>query len=130
MVVKFKTQQLLVVEAQLGNSTNPSPTRAPRRFWWLLCSVGAQQHPSCPAGAQHATMLALIYCLAISVLYVVSLYVWRGVPPDRQHPDTVKARMLGVLLTCCVAWLPTWHMRNQVCANGWVGLSSRTHIHC
>lgn len=58
-------------------------------------------------------MLAVAYCLAISVLYVASLYIWR-VPADRQHPDTVKARMVSVLLTCCVAWLPAWHMHQQV----------------
>jgi hypothetical protein len=58
-------------------------------------------------------MVAVVHCLCISTLYVASLYIWR-VPASRQHPDTIKARMKGVLMTCCVAWLPAWHMHRQV----------------
>lgn len=59
-------------------------------------------------------MAAVLYCISISILYVASLYVW-AVPGHRNHPVTVRARMLSVLLTCCVAWLPAWHMRRKVC---------------
>lgn len=56
--------------------------------------------------------MAVACCLGISALYVASLYIWR-VPADRQHPTTVRARMVGVLLTCCVAWLPAWHIHHN-----------------
>jgi hypothetical protein len=52
-------------------------------------------------------------CGLISLAYVASLYVW-NTPPSRQHPDTVKWRMLGVVLCSCVAWLPAGLMHRRV----------------
>lgn len=58
------------------------------------------------------SMQSIACCGLISTLYVSSLYVWRT-PPSRQHPTTVKWRMLGVTLTSLVAWLPAWLMLRQ-----------------
>lgn len=59
------------------------------------------------------------WCFCITAAYLACLHLaaW-GAPPWRQHPVTVKRRMLGVLACSCVAWLPVFALRAQKAAGG------------
>eukprot|EP00798_Chlamydomonas_sp_ICE-L_P024600 gene24600-10218_t len=49
-------------------------------------------------------MHAVLGCLFSTVIYVGSLYIWRG--PPRDHPVTIKRRMLSVTIASTLAWIP------------------------
>mmetsp|Transcript_6729 Transcript_6729/g.14850 ORF Transcript_6729/g.14850 Transcript_6729/m.14850 type:complete len:310 (+) Transcript_6729:88-1017(+) len=55
---------------------------------------------------QHPLLYGLLGCAFATSLYVGLLYIWRGLPRD--HPLTIKKRMLSVLLACVAAWLPLY----------------------
>ena len=48
----------------------------------------------------------LIGACSIPALYVGFLYVWRGLP--RNHPSTIKKRMVSVLAASSCSWLPVY----------------------
>ncbi|GLI60557.1 hypothetical protein VaNZ11_002715 [Volvox africanus] len=51
--------------------------------------------------------LAVLTCLAIASSYVGALYIWgRSLPRD--HPTTIKRRLLSVVLVCGVSWAPVY----------------------
>ena len=50
-------------------------------------------------------MGGLATCLAISLLYVVPMNLFGG-SRSRDDPHTIKRRMLCVLGSCLLAWLP------------------------
>lgn len=55
----------------------------------------------------------VLCCLLIAVVYVSCLYVKRT-PASRQHPETVKWRIIAVLVASSMAWWPVYIRRQQV----------------
>ncbi|GIL68953.1 hypothetical protein Vafri_22216, partial [Volvox africanus] len=51
--------------------------------------------------------LAVLACLAITSSYVGALYIWGSSLP-RDHPTTIKRRLLSVVLVCGVSWMPAY----------------------
>ncbi|XP_018350382.1 PREDICTED: CAAX prenyl protease 2 isoform X1 [Trachymyrmex septentrionalis] len=45
---------------------------------------------------------AILACLALSIVYVASLYVWSS-PHNREHPSTIKKRFLSVFIMTLVS---------------------------
>lgn len=52
----------------------------------------------------HPRTAAIAGCLLCTGTYVGLLYLWRGMP--RNHPSTIRRRMLSVGAACSVAWVP------------------------
>jgi hypothetical protein len=52
----------------------------------------------------HPKTYAIAGCMFCTGMYVGLLYLWRGMP--RNHPKTIKRRMLSVGGACAVAWVP------------------------
>jgi hypothetical protein len=55
---------------------------------------------------------AIAGCLLCTGSYVGFLMVWRGLP--RNHPKTIKRRMLSVGAACSVTWLPLYLAHPEV----------------
>lgn len=51
---------------------------------------------------QVSKLITVSCCLAMSVLYVSSLYIWNN-KHNRDHPATVKRRFLSVTVVMCIA---------------------------
>ncbi|GAX78748.1 hypothetical protein CEUSTIGMA_g6185.t1 [Chlamydomonas eustigma] len=49
---------------------------------------------------------AIAGCLLCTGSYVGFLLVWKGLP--RNHPRTIKRRMLSVVATCSISWIPLY----------------------
>ncbi|PNW88736.1 hypothetical protein CHLRE_01g042150v5 [Chlamydomonas reinhardtii] len=62
---------------------------------------------------QSARGLAVLACVANALSYVGLLYVWRGNLP-RDHPTTIKRRIISTTLACSVAWLPVYFWATRV----------------
>ncbi|KAG2448480.1 hypothetical protein HYH02_006372 [Chlamydomonas schloesseri] len=56
---------------------------------------------------------AVLACIANALCYVGLLYVWRGNLP-RDHPTTIKRRVLSTALACTVSWLPIYFWATRV----------------
>ncbi|GLC37883.1 hypothetical protein PLESTB_001506400 [Pleodorina starrii] len=56
---------------------------------------------------------AVLACLAIASTFVGLLYIWRGTLP-RDHPTTVKRRLLSIAMVCSVAWVPAYFWATQL----------------
>jgi CHASE2 domain-containing sensor protein len=68
----------------------------------------SKQQPMIPLWAAAAA------CWAVSVSYVLSLYVWRPHPGGRQHPTVIIRRIVSVSCVSAVAWLPAAFFDAQV----------------
>ena len=56
-------------------------------------------------------------CVSIALAFVGPLHYFGG-PLPRNHPVTIRRRMSCVLLTCCLAWLPSaLILHQQVCTS-------------
>lgn len=55
----------------------------------------------------------MLACVANALSYVGLLYVWRGNLP-RDHPTTIKRRIISTTLACSVAWLPVYFWATRV----------------
>ncbi|KAG2444964.1 hypothetical protein HXX76_001699 [Chlamydomonas incerta] len=64
-------------------------------------------------GASSTRGLAVLACIANALAYVGLLYVWRGNLP-RDHPTTIKRRVLSTALACSVAWLPVYFWATRI----------------
>lgn len=77
-------------------------------------------------------LLAIAACLFNACLYVLVLYVKRGLPRD--HATTIKQRALAVLGVCCVAWIPTYlcklYYHNTAPMLPLLGLKMGGLVHC
>lgn len=58
-------------------------------------------------------MAAVAGCSLISFAYVGVLYVWHGLPRD--HPCTIKRRLMSILLVCGLTWMPAWLLARHIC---------------
>lgn len=57
--------------------------------------------------------VSLLHCLLLAVLYVASLYVIKS-PYPRDHPKTIKQRIVGVMIVCIIGpiyiyWYGNFH---------------------
>ena len=58
--------------------------------------------------ADGSVALAAAACAGVALLYVLSLYMASGSRP-RNHPTTIRRRMLACAAVSCVAWLPVYY---------------------
>ncbi|XP_011141942.1 CAAX prenyl protease 2 [Harpegnathos saltator] len=55
---------------------------------------------------------AVLSCLALSVVYVASLYVWSS-PHNREHPSTIKKRFFSVFIMTLISPVPLYFGMNE-----------------
>ncbi|DBA79350.1 TPA: hypothetical protein ACH3X2_000001 [Trebouxia sp. C0005] len=57
-------------------------------------------------------MHAVLNCMCIGIAYVVPFYARAG--HERNHPSTIKFRMVSTATTCLVAWVPLyWQLQSK-----------------
>ncbi|XP_026830201.1 CAAX prenyl protease 2 isoform X2 [Ooceraea biroi] len=60
----------------------------------------------------HNCASAILSCLALSVVYVASLYVW-STPHNREHPSTIKKRFFSVFIMTFLSPAPLYFGLNE-----------------
>lgn len=63
--------------------------------------------PRPPAPRERGLRDALLFCLAITLAYVLVLYAASGTA-SRHAPEAVRRRAVAVLAVCSVAWAPAY----------------------